>query len=349
MGDMEDVTYAIETHGLVKRFGKTTALAGVDLAARAGSVLGLLGPNGAGKTTAVRVLATLLRPDGGSATVSGYDVVRDAHQVRQLIGLTGQYASVDEGLSGTNNLIMIGRLLGLSRRDARARAAELLARFELTDAAGRAAKTYSGGMRRRLDLAASLVGRPRVLYLDEPTTGLDPHSRNEVWGMIRQLVTDGTTVLLTTQYLEEADQLAHDIAVIDRGAVIATGTPDELKASAGQQVLEVTPASRGDLSAVAELLARLTGASPAIGVESGQVSVQVEGGRALPDIIRAFEDRSIELAEFALRRASLDEVFLALTGHRAEEETAVESAAEAGKAGAAGSAANARELDRSSR
>jgi oleandomycin transport system ATP-binding protein len=344
MGDMEDVTYAIETHGLVKRFGKTTALAGVDLTARTGSVLGLLGPNGAGKTTAVRILATLLRPDGGSATVSGYDVVRDAHQVRQLIGLTGQYASVDEGLSGTNNLIMIGRLLGLTRRDARARAAELLARFELTDAAGRAAKTYSGGMRRRLDLAASLVGRPRVLYLDEPTTGLDPHSRNEVWGMIRQLVTDGTTVLLTTQYLEEADQLAHDIAVIDHGAVIATGTPDELKAGAGQQVLEVTPASRGDLSAVAELLERVTGTTPAIGVESGQVSVQVEGGRALPDIIRAFEDRSIELAEFALRRASLDEVFLALTGHRAAEE----AAAEAGKGGKA-ETRFAPELDRSSR
>ena len=346
-GGMAEASYAIEAHGLVKRFGKTTALAGVDLTARTGSVLGLLGPNGAGKTTAVRILATLLRPDGGSATVSGYDVVRDAHQVRQLIGLTGQYASVDEGLSGTNNLIMIGRLLGLSRSDARARAAELLTRFELTDAAGRAAKTYSGGMRRRLDLAASLVGRPRVLYLDEPTTGLDPHSRNEVWVMIRGLVADGTTVLLTTQYLEEADQLAHDIAVIDHGAVIASGTPDELKASAGQQVLEVTPASRGDLSAVAELLERLTGAQPAIGVESGQVSVQVEGGRALPDIIRAFEDRSIELAEFALRRASLDEVFLALTGHRAEEEPAEE----AGRTGAAGSAGPrfASELDRSSR
>ena len=347
---MEDVTYAIEAHGLVKRFGKTTALAGVDLTARTGSVLGLLGPNGAGKTTAVRILATLLRPDAGSATVSGYDVVRDAHQVRQLIGLTGQYASVDEGLSGTNNLIMIGRLLGLSRPSARARAAELLARFELTDAAGRAAKTYSGGMRRRLDLAASLVGRPRVLYLDEPTTGLDPHSRNEVWGMMRQLVADGTTVLLTTQYLEEADQLAHDIVVIDHGTVIATGTPDELKASAGRQVLEVTPASRADLSAAAELLERLTGATPAIVVESGQVSVQVERGSALPPIIRAFDDRSIELAEFALRRASLDEVFLALTGRRAEEETAEEETSEdAGKAGAAEAAAPARELDRSSR
>jgi oleandomycin transport system ATP-binding protein len=339
---MEDVTYAIETHGLVKRFGKTTALAGVDLSARAGSVLGLLGPNGAGKTTAVRILATLLRPDGGSATVGGYDVVRDAHQVRQLIGLTGQYASVDEGLSGTNNLIMVGRLLGLSRKDARARAAELLTRFELTDAAGRSAKTYSGGMRRRLDLAASLVGRPRVLYLDEPTTGLDPHSRNEVWGMIRRLVADGTTVLLTTQYLEEADQLAHDIAVIDHGTVIATGTPDELKASAGRQVLEVTPADRADLSAVAELLERLIGAAPTIGVESGEVSVQVEGGRALPEIVRAFEDRSIELAEFALRRASLDEVFLALTGHRAEEDSSDE-------AGKGEQAAPARELNRSAR
>jgi oleandomycin transport system ATP-binding protein len=342
---MKDVTYAIETHGLVKRFGKTTALAGVDLSARTGSVLGLLGPNGAGKTTAVRILATLLRPDGGSATVSGYDVVRDAHQVRQLIGLTGQYASVDEGLSGTNNLIMIGRLLGLSRSGARARAGELLMRFELTDAAGRSAKTYSGGMRRRLDLAASLVSRPRVLYLDEPTTGLDPHSRNEVWGMIRQLVTDGTTVLLTTQYLEEADQLAHDIAVIDHGTVIATGTPDELKASAGRQVLEVTPASRADLGAAAELLEVLTGSAPTVAAESGQVSVQVEGGRTLPEVVRAFDDRSIELAEFALRRASLDEVFLALTGHRADEHGAEEETpAEAGKGEQA-----ARELDRSAR
>jgi oleandomycin transport system ATP-binding protein len=343
MGGMEDVSNAIEAHGLVKRFGKTTALAGVDLTARTGSVLGLLGPNGAGKTTAVRILATLQRPDAGSATVCGYDVVRDAHQVRQLTGLTGQYASVDEGLSGTNNLVMIGRLLGLSRSDAKARAAELLARFELTDAAGRAAKTYSGGMRRRLDLAASLVGRPRVLYLDEPTTGLDPHSRNEVWGMVRGLVADGTTVLLTTQYLDEADQLAHDIVVIDHGGVIATGTPDELKASAGGQVLEVTPADRADIPAVAELLAVLVNATPSVADESGEVSVQVERGTRLPDIIRAFDDRSIELAEFALRRASLDEVFLSLTGHRAEEETPAE-AVEAPKA-----AAQARELDRSTR
>jgi oleandomycin transport system ATP-binding protein len=215
---------AIEATGLVKRFGKTAALDGVDLVARPGRVLGVLGPNGAGKTTAVRILATLLRPDGGRATVCGYDVLRDAHQVRQLIGLTGQYASVDEGLSGTNNLLMIGRLLGLPRPAARARAAELLARFDLTEAAARPAKTYSGGMRRRLDLAASLVGSPRVLYLDEPTTGLDPRSRTDVWGMIRGLVGDGVTVLLTTQYLDEADHLAHDIVVIDRGTVVATGT-----------------------------------------------------------------------------------------------------------------------------
>jgi oleandomycin transport system ATP-binding protein len=348
MGGMEDVANAIETRGLVKRFGKTTALAGVDLAARTGSVLGLLGPNGAGKTTAVRILATLLRPDDGEARVCGYDVSRDAHRVRQLIGLTGQYASVDEGLSGTNNLVMIGRLLGLRRSDAKARAADLLARFELTDAAGRPAKTYSGGMRRRLDLAASLVGRPRVLYLDEPTTGLDPHSRNEVWSMVRRLVADGTTVLLTTQYLEEADQLAHDIAVIDHGSVIATGTPEELKASAGRQVLEVTPASRADLSAVTDLLEQLTGATPAIAAESGQASVQVERGSSLPPIVRAFEDRSIELAEFALRRASLDEVFLSLTGHRAEEETPAEAEG-SGAAGKAAAAPTARELDGSAR
>jgi oleandomycin transport system ATP-binding protein len=316
--NVADVPYAVEARGLVKRFGKTTALAGVDLTARAGTVLGLLGPNGAGKTTAVRILATLLRPDAGEAYVCGYNAQRDAHQVRQLIGLTGQYASVDEGLSGTNNLIMIGRLLGLGRPQARARAAELLARFELADAAGRRAKTYSGGLRRRLDLAASLVGRPRVLFLDEPTTGLDPHSRNEVWAMIREMVADGTTVLLTTQYLEEADQLAHDIAVINHGLVIATGTPDELKAQAGRQVLEVTPAHRGDVDAVTALLEARLGAAPEVSAESGTVSAAVENGRLLPEIVRELDAASIELAEFALRKASLDEVFLALTGQPAE-------------------------------
>ena len=315
-----DATNAIEATRLVKRFGKTTALAGLDLAARQGRVLGVLGPNGAGKTTAVRILATLLRPDGGQASVFGYDVLRDAYQVRQLIGLTGQYASVDEGLSGTNNLIMIGRLLGLPRTQARARAAELLARFELTDAAGRIVKTYSGGMRRRLDLAASLIGRPRVLYLDEPTTGLDPNSRTDVWGMIRGLVAGGVTVLLTTQYLDEADQLAHDIAVIDRGKVIATGTPDELKARTGGQVLLVAPSDPARLAEVATLFEALASAEVSTDTEAGAVSAPVTDKALLPRVARELDDRGIELEEFTLRKPSLDEVFFALIGHRAEDE-----------------------------
>jgi len=308
---------AIEASGLVKRFGKTTALAGIDLVARPGTVLGLLGPNGAGKTTAVRILATLLTPDGGQAKVCGYDVVRQAHQVRQLIGLTGQYASVDEGLSGVNNLIMIGRLLGDSRARAKARAEELLELFDLTDAAQRPAKTYSGGMRRRLDLAASLVGRPRVLYLDEPTTGLDPRSRTDVWGMVRKLVADGVTVLLTTQYLDEADQLANDIVVIDHGKVIATGTPDALKSKAGGQVLEVLPADRAWTGRVGAVLAGRTGSTPAVDADSGLVRVPVADATMLPAIIRDLDETSVELAEFTLRKASLDEVFLALTAGRA--------------------------------
>jgi oleandomycin transport system ATP-binding protein len=311
------MTNAIEARGLVKNFGKTRALAGVDLVARPGTVLGVLGPNGAGKTTAVRILATLLRPDAGQALVCGYDVGRQAHEVRQLIGLTGQYASVDEGLSGINNLIMIGRLLGVSRPRTRARAEELLERFDLTEAAQRAVKTYSGGMRRRLDLAASLVGNPRVLYLDEPTTGLDPRSRTEVWAMIRALVSDGVTVLLTTQYLDEADQLAHDITVIDHGKVIATGTPDELKAKVGGQVLEVCPADRGRLDRVAAVLASRTGGQPAADTESGLVRVSVPDAAMLPGVIRDLDDAGVELAEFSLRKASLDEVFLSLTGGEA--------------------------------
>jgi oleandomycin transport system ATP-binding protein len=310
---------AIEATGLVKRFGKTTALAGVDLVARPGRVLGLLGPNGAGKTTAVRILATLIRPDGGQASVCGYDVLHDAHRVRQLIGLTGQYASVDEGLSGTNNLIMIGRLLGVPRGEARARAAELLARFELADAAARPVKTYSGGMRRRLDLAASLVGRPRVLYLDEPTTGLDPRSRTDVWAMIRGLVADGVTVLLTTQYLDEADQLAHDIVVIDRGKVIATGSPDELKAKTGGQVLLVAPSDPGRLAETAVLLEAVARAEVTTDLGTGAVSAPVTDNSLLPRVVRELDDRGIELAEFTLRKASLDEVFFALTGHHADE------------------------------
>jgi oleandomycin transport system ATP-binding protein len=313
-----DTTDAIQAEGLVKRFGTTTALAGIDLTARTGRVLGLLGPNGAGKTTAVRILATLLTPDAGRATVCGYDVVREAHQVRQLIGLTGQYASVDEGLTGVNNLIMIGRLLGLARAQARSRAHQLLARFELTDAGTRPVKTYSGGMRRRLDLAASLVGQPSVLYLDEPTTGLDPHSRNEVWRMIRDLAGEGVTVLLTTQYLEEADQLANDVMVIDHGVVIAQGTPDELKATTGGKVLEVRPAEPGRLEDAAALVAARAHATPALDAANGLVTTSVAEAGILSAIVRDLEEADITLAEFALRKNTLDEVFLAITGHPAE-------------------------------
>ncbi len=310
------MTEAIRAEGLVKNFAKTRALTGASLSARAGTVLGLLGPNGAGKTTVVRILTTLLPPDGGHASVGGYDVVRQAHQVRRLVGLTGQYASVDDGLSGTNNLVMIGRLLGLSRRDARARARELLGRFGLAEAASRPVKTYSGGMRRRLDLAASLVGRPQVLFLDEPTTGLDPQGRSDVWDMIRMLVNDGATVLLTTQYLDEADQLADDIVVIDHGRVLATGTPDELKAKVGGQVLEVVPVDEARLGDVASVLAEVTG-NRAI-AESRRMTAQVANAAVLPVIVRRLDDAGIELGEFSLRKSSLDEVFLTLTGHRAE-------------------------------
>jgi oleandomycin transport system ATP-binding protein len=318
------MTDAIEAEGLVKNFGKTMALAGTDLHAQAGTVLGVLGPNGAGKTTAVRILTTLLEPDGGRACVGGYDVVKDAHQVRQLIGLTGQYASVDDGLSGTNNLIVIGRLLGLSRAAARSRSTELLAKFDLSEAAARPVKTYSGGMRRRIDLAASLVGRPQVLFLDEPTTGLDPQARSDVWDMIRLLVADGVTVLLTTQYLDEADQLADDIALIDHGRVIATGAPDELKAKVGRQVLEVVPADLTRLGEVAAILAGWTGAEPFAELGGRQLTVQVPGATVLPGIVRQLDESGIELAEFSLHKSSLDEVFLTLTGHRAEATTEAE-------------------------
>jgi oleandomycin transport system ATP-binding protein len=311
---------AVEAAGLVKRFGKTTALDGVDLVARQGRVLGVLGPNGAGKTTAVRILATLLRPDSGQVSVCGYDVLRDAHQVRQLIGLTGQYASVDEGLSGINNLIMIGRLLGMPRAYARARAGELLARFELTEAAARPTKTYSGGMRRRLDLAASLVGNPRVLYLDEPTTGLDPRSRTDVWGMVRGLVADGVTVLLTTQYLDEADQLAHDIVVFDHGRVVAAGTPDELKAKTGGQVLQVAPAEPARMAEVTALMAEVIRAEVSTDAETGVATAPAGDAALVRHVFRELDDRGIELAEFALRKPSMDEVFFALTGRRASDE-----------------------------
>ena len=308
------MSYAIQAEGLVKRFGGTVALAGADLAARTGTVLAVLGPNGAGKTTAVRILATLLRPDEGHATVAGYDVVTQAHQVRQLIALTGQYAAVDESLTGVENLLLIGRLLGQPKQAARRRALELLDDFALADAGGRAAKTYSGGMRRRLDLAASLVGRPRIVYLDEPTTGLDPRGRGDLWRVVRNLVSDGVTVLLTTQYMEEADQLADDIVVMDRGRVAATGTPDQLKAKIGGQVLVVSPFSEADLGTVVGVVSELSGDEPE--VANGAVTVTVNDAGLPPAILQRLTAAQVQVAELSLRKPSLDEVFFTLTGHR---------------------------------
>jgi oleandomycin transport system ATP-binding protein len=318
---------AFEARGLVKRYGATTALAGVDLAAPEGTVLGVLGPNGAGKTTAVRILATLLRADEGQATVAGLDVVTDAAAVRRQIGLTGQYASVDEDLTGLENLVLIGRLLDLSRSDARARALHLLGQFDLTEAQDRASKTYSGGMRRRLDLAASLVGRPSVIYLDEPTTGLDPGKREDVWKLVRQLVEDGTTVLLTTQYLEEADALADEISVIDHGKVIAHGTPGELKNIVGGQTLEVRPSNAADLGVVGDLLTQIAH-RPLESPSRGVLSVPVDSDAALTELVTLLAEKRIAVTELSLRLPSLDEAFFTLTGRRtSESDTPKESAA----------------------
>ncbi|MFL6143998.1 MAG: ATP-binding cassette domain-containing protein [Labedaea sp.] len=310
------MSHAIEAEGLVKRFGTTVALDGVDLTVPIGKVLGVLGPNGAGKTTAVRILATLLKADAGRASVGGYDVTRDAVAVRSLIGLTGQYASVDEDLTGRENLVLIARLLDQSKPNARARARELLAKFELTEAGDRAIKTYSGGMRRRLDLAASLVGRPQVLFLDEPTTGLDPHARLEVWEVVRALVADGVTVLLTTQYMDEADQLADLITVIDHGKVIAGGRPDELKRRAGGQTLQVRPTLASDVDRVAGILLELTGVVPGRDADTGLLSAPVDNPVLLSTVVRKLDAAGITADELALRLPSLDDVFLALTGHR---------------------------------
>jgi oleandomycin transport system ATP-binding protein len=316
---------AIWAEGLVKRFGETTALDGIDLVVRTGTVLGLLGPNGAGKTTAVRVLSTLLEPDAGHATVGGYDVVRDAHRVRQLVGLTGQYAAVDEMLTGTENLLLIGRLLGMPRAEAKQRAGELLEQFGLADAADRATKTYSGGMRRRLDLAASLVGQPPFLFLDEPTTGLDPRARSELWDLIRSLVAGGVTVLLTTQYLDEADELADEIVVIDHGRVIASGAPDELKAKTGSQTLAVRPEDETKLAVVTSVVKELAQTEP--DVDGSLVTAPVTDPRLLSAVVRRLDDADVVLTELTLRNASLNEVFLSLTGHPAEEDEAEESLA----------------------
>ena len=323
------MTHTIEAEGLTKRFGTTQALDGVALAAAEGTVLGVLGPNGAGKTTAVRILATLLRPDSGRATVAGYDVVRDASKVRRIVGLTGQYASVDEDLTGTQNLVMIGQLLNLNTRDARARSAELLEWFDLSEAAGRVAKTSSGGMRRRLDLAASLVGRPRVIFLDEPTTGLDPAKREDMWDVVRRLVTDGSTVLLTTQYLDEADALADQITVIDRGRVIANNTPEGLKRTIGGQRIRVKPADRYRLDDVRRILAAI---SPQADQVTGrdEITVPVDGEQALAATVAALTAEGIAVTELSLHLPSLDEVFLTLTGQHIDESPSPDRSTDAG-------------------
>ncbi|MFG2473461.1 ATP-binding cassette domain-containing protein [Streptomyces fagopyri] len=311
---------AVTVRGLVKHYGETKALDGVDLDVHEGTVLGVLGPNGAGKTTLVRILSTLVTPDAGRATVAGYDVLSQPRQLRRVIGLTGQYASVDEKLPGWENLYMIGRLLDLPRKEARRRADELLERFSLTDAAKRPTSTYSGGMRRRLDLAASMIGQPSVLYLDEPTTGLDPRTRNEVWKEVKRMVADGATVLLTTQYMEEAEQLASELTVIDRGKVIANGRIDELKARVGGRTLRIRPLDPLELRPLAALFDELglTGlASSAVDIETGTVVVPILSDEQLTAVVGAVSARGITIASISTELPSLDEVFLSLTGHKA--------------------------------
>jgi ABC-2 type transport system ATP-binding protein len=303
------------TEGLRKRYGETTALDGLDLSVGRGAVCGLLGPNGAGKSTAVRILSTLLRPDGGRAEVAGFDVARRAAEVRRSIGLAGQHAAVDEVLTGRQNLEMFGRLCRLGARTARGRAEELLERFGLAEAADGQAKGYSGGMRRRLDLAASFILSPPVLFLDEPTTGLDPRGRNEVWDVVRALVAEGTTVLLTTQYLEEADQLADSIVVIDAGRAVAEGTPHELKSKAGGDRLDLIVRSTDDLSVAASIVGRVAGARVEVDEDARRVSVAPVGERvrALTEVVRALDDAGLAAEDIALRRPTLDDVFLRLT------------------------------------
>jgi ABC-2 type transport system ATP-binding protein len=322
----------IRTEQLQRRFGAVEALKGVDLEVETGTVMGLLGPNGAGKTTTVRILTTLLSPDGGRAEVDGLDVVADAEELRYRIGLAGQSAAIDENLTGFENIEMVGRLYGLPKAEARRRTGETLERFGLSEAADRPAKTYSGGMRRRLDVAASLVGRPDVLFLDEPTTGLDPRSRVDVWAFIRELQQEGTTILLTTQYLEEADQLADRITVIDLGQVIAEGTSDELKDRIGGEVLEIDVEDSAQTARAAEAIQGLGTGQPNVDADAGRIRLPVgtEGAAVLRDASRYLDESGIALAGFAVHRPTLDDVFMSLTGHGAEEGTNAGETAESG-------------------
>jgi ABC-2 type transport system ATP-binding protein len=317
----------IEAHGLRKRFGDVHALDGLDLVAQSGRVTALLGPNGAGKTTFVSAVATLVRPDAGELRVAGIDVAADPGRVRQVIGLAGQFASVEPAMTGSENLELVARLFGLGRREARTAAAEVLERLGLTDAGDRLVRTYSGGMRRRLDLGASLVGRPRLLLLDEPTTGLDPRSRVDLWNAIRDLVADGTDVLLTTQYLEEADQLARDVVIVDHGHVIAAGTPDELKSRAGRDVIEVRPRNAGHLPAVEAVLAGVGAEMPRTDLDTQRATVPVDGGaEQLAAVVRLLDEQRVPIDDIGLRRPTLDEVFLALTGQPIADPAAADAA-----------------------
>ncbi|MFJ4924692.1 ATP-binding cassette domain-containing protein [Streptomyces sp. NPDC088736] len=328
---------AIHAEGLVKTFGDVKALDGVDLDVPEGTVLGLLGPNGAGKTTAVRCLTTLLRPDSGKVVVAGVDVLKHPDEVRRRVGLSGQFAAVDEYLTGRENLQMVGRLYQMRPKAAKERAVELLDQFHLTDAADRPAKTYSGGMRRRLDLAAALVVSPPVMFMDEPTTGLDPRNRQQLWEVIKQLVSGGTTLLLTTQYLEEADHLAHDICVVDQGRVIARGTADELKARTGGERVEVVVHERAHMTTAADVLRGFGKGESTVEEHTRKLTVPVTGGaKLLAEVIRELDSRGIEIDDIGLRRPTLDDVFLSLTGHVAEVKEEEEEAQEEAPADAKG-------------